>query len=114
MPTYHVASAAVLVEPPYREAQTRIADPIFKEVDNRFDIIVHEAELCLELLHNAKADIVHIDSSLGGISVEELSPVHLSNMKLSINARKNILKILPKLRKIAGETRRRYKGEMIF
>lgn len=113
MPIYHVASAAVLVEPPYREAQTRIADPIFKEVDNGYEIIVHEAELCLQLLQNAKADIVHIDSSLGGISVEELSPVHLSNMKLSINARKHLLKILPKLRKIAGETTRRYNIEML-
>lgn len=112
MPLYHVAAAAVLVEPPYKEAHIRIAEPIFKEVDNGFEVIVQEAELCLRLLEVIKADIVHLDSSLGGISVEELSPVQLSNMKLSINARQHLLKILPKLRKIAGEVRRKYDTEM--
>ena len=45
-PTHMVASVAVLVEPPYREPSLRIAEPIFKEVDNSLDVIVHEAELC--------------------------------------------------------------------
>ena len=112
MPLFHVAAVAVLVEPPYREAHKRIAEPIFKEVDNGFEVIVHEAELCLRLLETTKSDVVHLDSSLGGISVEELSPVQLSNMKLSVNARQHLLKILPKLRKIAGETRRKYDIEM--
>ena len=31
-PLYLVASASVLVESPYREAHTRLAEPIFKEV----------------------------------------------------------------------------------
>jgi hypothetical protein len=112
MPLYHVAAVAVLVESPYREAHIRIAEPIFKEVDNGFEVIVHEAELCLRLLEMTKVDMVHLDSSLGGVSVEELSPVQLSNMKLSINARQRLLKILPKLRKIAGEVRRKYDIEM--
>ncbi len=112
MPVYHVAAVAVLVESPYREAHIRIAEPIFKEVDNGFEVIVHEAELCLRLLEMTKVDMVHLDSSLGGVSVEELSPVQLSNMKLSINARQRLLKILPKLRKIAGEVRRKYDVEM--
>ena len=98
-PLYLVACASVLVESPYREAHTRLAEPIFKEVDNGFDVIAHEAELCLSLLDKVKADVVHLDTSLGGVPVEELSPVQLSNMNISINARKHLLKILPKLRK---------------
>ncbi len=107
-----VASAAVLVESPYREAHTRLAEPIFKEVENGSEVIVHEAELCLSLLEEVKADVVHLDTSLGGLLVEELSPVQLSNMKLSIWARKNLLKILPKLRKIACEIQRKHGIEM--
>jgi hypothetical protein len=108
VPLCHVASAAVLVEPPYREAHIRLAEPIFKEVDNGYDIIVHEAELCQLLLETTKADVVHLDTTLGGISVEELSPVELANLRLSVKARANLLKILPKLRRIAGEIRRKH------
>jgi hypothetical protein len=91
----------------------RLAEPVFAEVENGHEIIVHEAELCLELLGKVQADIVHLDTSLGGVSVEELSPVELSNMNVSPWARKHILKILPKLRKIAGEIRRKHGIEML-
>jgi hypothetical protein len=101
-----IASASVLVNPPYREPYTRLAEPIFKEVENGYDVIVHEAQLCRELLGRVKADVVHLDMSLGGISLEELSPVQLANMKISTQARQHILKMLPKLRKIAGEIKR--------
>ena len=107
IPILHVASAAVLVEPPYREANIRLAEPIFRAVDNNYDVIVHEAELCQSLLETTKADIVHLDSTLGAVSVEELSPVELANLRVGVKARSNLLKILPKLRRIAGEIRRK-------
>ena len=101
-----VASVAVLVESPYREPSFRLAEPIFREVENSFEVIVHEAELCRSLLDKMKADVVHLDLSLGGVSVEELSPVELSNLRASRTGRQNILKILPRLRKIAWEIKR--------
>jgi hypothetical protein len=55
-----------------------------------------------------KADVVHLDVSLGGVSVDELSPVELSNTKYSSKSRQHLLRILPKLRKIAGEIKRVY------
>ncbi len=112
-PILHVASVAVLVEPPFREPSFRLAEPIFREVETGFDLIVHEAELCRRLLDKMKADIVHLDMSLGGISVEELSPVELVNMRASRIGRQNILKILPKLRKIACEIKRVYGIDML-
>jgi len=108
-----VASAAVLVTLPYREAHIRLAEPIFKEVENGFEVIVHEAELCLQLLEKVQADVVHLDISLGSVSVEELSPVELSNMRVSTKARQHLLKIIPKLRKTAGEVRRRHGIDML-
>ena len=108
-----IASAAVLVEPPYREAHIRLAEPIFREIDNSFDIIVNELELCQGLLEKVTADVVHLDSSLGAVPVDELSPVELSNLKVSSKARINLLKILPKLRRIAGEIRRKHSIEVL-
>jgi len=112
-PITQIASAAVLVNPPYKEAHVRLAEPVFAEVEGGSEIIVHEAELCLELLETVQADVVHLDTSLGGISVEELSAVDLSNMNASPWVRKHVLKILPRLRKIAGEIRRKHGIEML-
>ena len=105
-PLYLVASVSVLVNSPYREPSFRLAEPIFREVESGFEVIVHEAELCRSLLDKMKADVVHLDLSLGGVSIEELSPVELSNLRTSRTGRQNILKILPRLRKIAGEIKR--------
>jgi hypothetical protein len=105
-PLFHVASVAVLVEPPYREPTLRIAEPIFREVTEGFDVVVHEAELCRILLDKVEADVVHLDMTLGGISVEELSPVELTSLRASVRGRQNILRILPRLRKVAGEIKR--------
>ena len=86
-PVSLVASASVLVNPPYREPYTRLAEPIFKEVKNGYEVIVQEALLCRDLLSRVKADVVHLDMSLGAVSVQELSPVELSNMRMSNRAR---------------------------
>jgi hypothetical protein len=112
-PTHLVASVAVLVEPPYREASVRVAEPIFREVYDDLEVIVHEAELCLGLLGKVSADVVHLDMTLGGVSVEELSPVELVNLRASRTGRQKILKILPRLRKVAGEIQRLYGIDML-
>jgi hypothetical protein len=112
-PVYLVASASVLVNPPYREPYTRLAEPIFKEVANGYEVIVQEALLCRDLLSSVKADVVHLDVSLGAVSVQELSPVELSNMRMSSRSRQHILKLLPKLRKIAGDIKRAYGLEVL-
>jgi len=68
-PLFLVASVSVLVEPPYRERSFRLAEPIFREVESGFDVIVHEAELCRSMLDKMKADVVHLDMSLGSVSI---------------------------------------------
>ena len=112
-PLYLVASVSVLVNPPYREPSFRLAEPIFREVENGLEVIVHEAELCRSLLDKMKADVVHLDLTLGAVSIEELSPVELSNLRASRTGRQNILKILPRLRKIAGEIKRLHGIDML-
>jgi len=108
-----VASASVLVEPPYTEPSARLAEPIFTEVDTSFEVIVHEAELCRSLLGKMKADVVHLDMTLGGVLIEDLSPVELINLRASKAGRQKILKILPSLRGIACEIKRIHDIDMI-
>jgi hypothetical protein len=112
-PLQIVAASAVLVAPPYRQASSCLAEPIFVGVENGHLLVVHELELCLELLKTVKADVVHLDMSLGRISVEELSAVSLSRMRISNRAHSHLLKILPKIRKLAGDAKRAYNIDVL-
>ena len=108
-----VAAAAVLVNSPYRESSACLAEPIFADAKRGHEVIVHEAELCRELLGKVEADVVHLDMSLGAVPIEQLSPIQFSNIRVSSKARRHLLKILPRLRKIAGEVRQRYGVEVL-
>jgi len=108
-----VAAASVLVSPPYREAGAVLAEPIFVPAEKGQEVIVHEAELCRDLIGKVKADIVHLDMSLGAMPLEQLSPIEFSNMRLSGKAKHHLLRILPRLRKIAGEITQKYGVEVL-
>ncbi len=103
-----VAACAVMVEPPYTKATSFLAEPIFVEAQDGYQLVVHELELCMSLLKTVKADMIHLDMSLGGLSLEELSAVSLSQRHLSSQARAHLLKVLPRLRKLALEIRQSY------
>ena len=112
-PICHVASVSVLVDPPYREPSFRLAEPIFREVDDGFDVIVHEAELCRSLLDTMKADVVHLDMSLGGVPLRSCRRSNFQHSERQNWSRHIILKILPILRKIAGEIKRVHGIDML-
>jgi hypothetical protein len=108
-----VATAAVQVEPPYREPSECLAEPIFSDAKLGHEVVVHEAELCRDLLAKAKADVVHLDMSLGAIPLEQLSPIQFTNMRISNRAKKHLLKTLPKIRKTATEITQKYGIEVL-
>ena len=112
-PLLIVAATAVLVHPPYRRASFRLAEPIFSKVEEGPVLVIHELELCRNLLKEMNADVVHLDMSLGGLSLEELSAVRLSRMRISGRARRQVLKILPGIRKIASDIRRVHDIEVL-
>ena len=112
-PLLVVAATAVLVDPPYRRASFRLAEPIFSKVEDGPLLVIHELELCQNLLKEVKADVVHLDMSLGGLSLEELSAVQLSRMRISGKGRRQVLKILPRIRKIASDIRRIHDIEVL-
>ena len=100
-PVTVVAAVSILAEPPYKTAHSILAEPIFADANNGYNLIVHELELCQQLLKTIKADVVHLDLSMRGTNLEELSAVSIAAMKKSRKARGQILKILPKIRKTA-------------
>jgi hypothetical protein len=108
-----VAAASVLVVPPYREASTCLAEPIFVNAINGPEVVVHEAELCRELIGKVKADVVHLDMSLGSTPLEQLSPIQFTDMRISSRAKQHLLKILPRIRKIANEITLKYGAEVL-
>jgi hypothetical protein len=112
-PVSIVAVASVLVNPPYREPITCLAEAIFADARNGHEVIVHEAELCRDLLGKVKADVVHLDMSLGSLPLEQLSPIQFSDFRISAKAKRHLLKILPRLRKIANEITQRYGVEVL-
>jgi hypothetical protein len=112
-PTSIIAVAAVLVDPPYREPSEYLAEPIFAETGNGHEVVVREAELCRDLLKKVDADAVHLDISLGAIPLEQLSPIQFASMKISSRAKRHLLKILPRLRKVAGEITQEHGVEVL-
>jgi hypothetical protein len=112
-PLQIVAACAVLVAPPYRQASSFLAEPIFAGVENGHMLVIHELELCLELLKTVKADVIHLDMSLGRINIEELSAVSLSKMRISNRAHTHLLRILPKIRKLAADAKRTYNVDVL-
>jgi len=112
-PLLVVASTAGLIEPPYTKISSCLAEPIFAKVENGHLLIVHELELCQRVLKKVKADEVHLDMSLGSLSLEELSLIQLSKMRISTRARSRISIILPKIRKIASDIKRVYGIEVL-
>jgi hypothetical protein len=108
-----VAAASVLVVPPYREPHTCLAEPIFVDAKYGHEVIVHEAELCRDLIGRVRADVVHLDMSLGATSLEELSPIQFTSMNISPRAKQHLIKILPRIRKIANEMTQKYGVEVL-
>jgi hypothetical protein len=103
-----VATASVLVNPPYREPSACLAEPVFADASNGHEVVIQEAELCRDLLGKVKADVVHLDMSLGAIRLEQLSPIEFTNMRISNKAKRHLLKILPRIRRTANEITQKY------
>jgi len=107
-----VAAASICTEIPYRNASTQISDLLMAAV-NRHDLIVTELKMCRKLLQLASADAVHLDMSLGGMSVSQLTMSDLQNMRISSKAKERIREVLPELRKLATEIEQEFNVEVL-
>ncbi len=107
-----VAVSAVLVEPPYTQAEKTLSIPIFEDVDSQ-DFILKEMRLSREFLKQENADVVHLDMTLGSISIQDLTLAKLDELRISREAKNNIRKQLPHLRNLALEIKRTYSIDVL-
>jgi len=107
-----VAAASISTEIPYRNAFTQISELLMAPM-NQHDLIVKELKMCRKLLQDASADAVHLDMSLGGMSVSQLTMSDLQDMRISSKAKERIRGVLPELRKLATEIEQEFKVEVL-
>lgn len=107
-----VASSSVLVEPPYRLASASRSKPIFSPANSQ-KLVLLELRLCRDLLEEQPATAIHLDMSLGGISLTDLTLSELQQMSISSRAKENIRSILPELRRIASEIEQNFDVEVL-
>lgn len=107
-----VATSSIVVDIPYRSALAQISDALMVEAD-RHDLIVTELRMCRKLLESVSADEIHIDMTLGGVSVSKLTFSDLREMSISSKAKHNIRQVLPELRKLAIQIEQAYKVEVL-
>ena len=107
-----VALCSIVVEPPYRNTSTQISDLLMSPA-NGPELVVGELRMCRRLLQSVSADVVHLDMTLGGVSVSQLSISELRDMSISLEARQRISRALPELRKLATEIEQTYKVEVL-
>ncbi|ACJ15503.1 hypothetical protein, conserved [Thermococcus onnurineus NA1] len=80
-----IATVAVLVEKPYRTATLSIvkyADPFNYDMSGR-QAVKDEAFLAVKLAKKVKPDVIHLDSTLGGIEVRKLDDVTIDALTIT-------------------------------
>lgn len=80
-----IATAAVLVEKPYRTAKVsrvKYADPFNYDMSGR-RAVKEEALLAVELARETKPDVVHLDSTIGGIEVRKLDEPTIEALRIT-------------------------------
>ena len=80
-----IATTAVLVEKPYKTATMSIvkyADPFSYDLSGR-EAIRDEVFLAIKLAKKVKPDVIHLDSSLGGIELRKLDDPTIDALRIS-------------------------------
>ncbi len=98
-----VATAAVLVERPYLTA--RISRVLYPEPEG-YDMsgrqaIVAEVKLADELARETKPDVIHIDSTIGGIELRKLDGPTIDALRISDRGKEVLKDVSEEVRRIA-------------
>ncbi len=101
MPTNILSMVGIVVDHPYEKpSQVRARGEEYMVSDP--NLLVNELKLCREMLAVERADYVHLDLSLGGIDLLDLTEADLLfRIPISYSGREVLRLILPDLKKIA-------------
>ncbi len=101
MPTNILSMVGIVVDHPYEQpskVQARSEDYLLNDPD----LLVKELKLCQEMLETEQVDYVHLDMSLGGVNILEITQADLLfKIPMSPRGREVIRAILPELQSIA-------------
>ena len=95
-----LSTVALVVDYPYEKPvqfEVRLGDYALTDTN----VLVYELALCQELLANQKADCVHLDLSLGGVNILDMTDEYLFQAQLSPMGRNVLHAIMPTLQNIA-------------
>ena len=108
MPTNILSMAGIVVDYPYEQpsqVQTRGEDYLISDPN----LLVSELKLCQEMLEIEEADCIHLDLSLGGINLLNLTEEDLLfRIPMSYDGREVLRLILPDLKRIAAAVNEEY------
>jgi len=96
-----IATSAVLVEKPYKTANlsvVRYANPFEYDLSGK-QAIGDEIELAIDLARKVKPDVVHIDSTLGGIELRKLDEPTIEALPISDRGKDVWIELSKKYRK---------------
>lgn len=100
MPKDILTTTAVLLDVPYREpVQIRTIPADYRLTDP--NVLVYELKLCAQMLETEHADVIHLDLSLGGINILNLTEAMVERMSFRSQAREILLFVLPELQRLA-------------
>lgn len=101
MPINIISMAGIILDYPY-EKPTQIQNRGGDHLISDKNLLVSELKLCQEMLAAEKADCVHLDLTLGGMNLLEITEEDLLfRIPLSDNGREILRMILPELQGIA-------------
>jgi hypothetical protein len=108
MPTNILSMAGIVVDYPYKQpsqVQTKGGDYLISDPN----LLVNELRLCQEMLEIEEADCIHLDLSLGGANLLDLTEEDLLfRIPMSHDGREVLRLILPDLQKIASAVNEEY------
>jgi len=108
LPTNIISMVGIMVDHPYdRPTHIKAMPSEYSLTD--YALLVNELKLCEEMLSIEKADYVHLDMSLGGINILDITEEDLLfKIPLSETGRTIIKLILPELQKTAKSIKDKY------
>ena len=98
-----IATVAVLVERPYLTAtahEVRYQEPEGYDMSGR-RAIVEEVKLAAELARKFRPDVVHIDSTIGGLEIRKLDEPTIDALRISDRGREVLKDVSDEVRRIA-------------
>ena len=108
-----ISTAAVYIEYPYLYPSAYLCESQPFELDSS-EYIIRELKLASELAIKYKPDQIHLDVSLGGLELSNITKETLENARISRKGRDNLMSVLDELKKLGTGLRNQVKCDILL